>query len=415
MKAMAKSPDDRYQSAEELRADLLRFADGRPVEAEAAAATTAVAAVAAGATTSVAAVAPHTESLIITGQNPAVPRNIPGGANRSQRTRTRQLVALLVTLLVVLAVIAFFLLQSFGVFGNKNVAVPSVVGESAQTAQQTLQNNNLRLGSTTRQTSASVQSGNVISSSPKAGTKLKKNSPVDLVISAGPKVVMVTVPTVVNDQLATAIAKLKAAKLGYTVVDVSSNRPTNTVLKQTPSGGTQTASTTQIVLTVVGTQTSVSVPNVVGDTPAAAGAQLSSSQLTLGTQSNACSSSPTGVVSGQTPAAGANVPPQTPVNLVVSSGSCVTVPNVVGDSESDASSTMTGDNLVPQFTNDTGCNNGTAGPGEVDGQTPAANAQVNPNSTVNMTICTPSGATTTTTGGGGGDTTTTTTTSQGLL
>ncbi len=33
MKAMAKNPDERYGSAEELRADLLRFADGRPVEA----------------------------------------------------------------------------------------------------------------------------------------------------------------------------------------------------------------------------------------------------------------------------------------------------------------------------------------------------------------------------------------------
>ena len=33
MKAMAKDPASRYASAEELRADLLRFADGRPVEA----------------------------------------------------------------------------------------------------------------------------------------------------------------------------------------------------------------------------------------------------------------------------------------------------------------------------------------------------------------------------------------------
>src|ERR1700723_2132512 len=33
MKAMAKSPDDRYATAEEFRADLIRFSDGRPVEA----------------------------------------------------------------------------------------------------------------------------------------------------------------------------------------------------------------------------------------------------------------------------------------------------------------------------------------------------------------------------------------------
>jgi beta-lactam-binding protein with PASTA domain/tRNA A-37 threonylcarbamoyl transferase component Bud32 len=413
MKAMAKSPDDRYSSAEELRADLLRFADGRPVEAEAAAATTAVAAVA-GATTSVAAVAPHTESLITTGQNPAVPRNIPGGVNRSQRTRTRQLIALLVALLVVLAVIAFFLLQSFGVFGGKKVSVPNVVGETAQTAQQTLQNNNLTLGSTTRKTST-VPQGEVISSSPAAGVKVKKNSDVNLVVSEGPMVITVTVPSVVDEQLAAAIVKLDQAKLGYKVVDVSSGRPSGTVLKQTPAAGTMTKSTTEVTLTVVGTQTSVPVPNVVGDTPGAAGAQLSNAQLTLGSQSNTCSSQPTGVVASQTPTAGANVPPQTPVNLVVSSGSCASVPNVVGDSESQASSAMTADNLVPQFTSDTSCNNGTAGPGTVDGQTPAANAQVSPNSTVNMTICTPAGVptTTTTTGDGGG--TTTTTTQQGLL
>ena len=36
MKAMAKSPDQRYATAEDLRADLLRFADGRPVLADAA-------------------------------------------------------------------------------------------------------------------------------------------------------------------------------------------------------------------------------------------------------------------------------------------------------------------------------------------------------------------------------------------
>src|SRR6202453_3799529 len=71
MKAMAKSPGDRYPSAEELRADLLRFADGRPVEAESPSATGVMAVVAAPTTSVVAA--HHTESMVITGQNPVVP------------------------------------------------------------------------------------------------------------------------------------------------------------------------------------------------------------------------------------------------------------------------------------------------------------------------------------------------------
>src|SRR5580692_2247687 len=49
MKAMAKDPASRYASAEEMRADLLRFADGRPVEAGDPSLTSVMGAVAAGA------------------------------------------------------------------------------------------------------------------------------------------------------------------------------------------------------------------------------------------------------------------------------------------------------------------------------------------------------------------------------
>src|ERR1700728_3949460 len=45
MKAMAKPPSDRYATAEEFRADLLRFVDGKPVEASDAGVTTMLAAI----------------------------------------------------------------------------------------------------------------------------------------------------------------------------------------------------------------------------------------------------------------------------------------------------------------------------------------------------------------------------------
>ena len=73
MKAMAKDPDDRYRSAEELRADLLRFAEGRPVEAGDPGVTSMMAAV--GATQAV---------PVSTGRTMAVPDRRPAPARRSR-------------------------------------------------------------------------------------------------------------------------------------------------------------------------------------------------------------------------------------------------------------------------------------------------------------------------------------------
>ena len=141
MKAMAKNPDDRYRSAEELRADLLRFADGRPVEAGDPGVTSMMSAV--GATQAVAAA---------TGRTMAVPAGAgatPAGEELERKKRTRRLIILLVLLLVALGIIAFFLLRS--VLGG-NVTVPNVVGSAAGVATQTLQNDNLTVGTTSFQT-----------------------------------------------------------------------------------------------------------------------------------------------------------------------------------------------------------------------------------------------------------------------
>ena len=116
--------------------------------------------------------------------------------------------------------------------------------------------------------------------------------------------------------------------------------------------------------------------------------------LNVGSQSTACSSQPSGLVSAQSPVSGTNVQPNTSVNLVVSSGSCVSVPGVVGQSQSAATSAITGAGLVANTTFDTSCPGG-AQPGNVDSQTPAASAQVNSGSTVNISVC--QSATTTTT------------------
>jgi eukaryotic-like serine/threonine-protein kinase len=416
MKAMAKSPDDRYPTAEEFRADLLRFSEGRPVEAGDAAAIT-----------TMTPAAPTTQAVMVGGATQAFPMGGGagiggvggtaagaaggmggGGGNRAQeeqQRRTRRVITLLVALLVVLAVIAFFLVQALT--STQHVNVPSVAGQPLQQATQTLQNDNLSVGATSSKTSPSVSKGAVISSDPTAGTKVDKNSQVNLVVSAGPTVVKVNVPSVVGQQFTAATASIISAGLTYKANYVTSTKPPGTVLKQSPVGGASVPSTTVVKLTVVQNQSSTSVPNVVGLSQAAAGSQITTNSLTVGTQTTACSQQVSaGNVAMQTPAAGTQQPLSTPVNLVISSGPCsATVPNVVNESQAAASAAISSTpGLTPSFTQvDCSQNGGTAG--TVQSQTPSAGTVLNPPfpQTVSMTVC--SASTTTTTASG---TTTTT-------
>jgi eukaryotic-like serine/threonine-protein kinase len=382
MKAMAKNPDDRYGSAEELRADLLRFADGRPVEAGDPGTTSMMTAV--GVTQAMPATTGRTMAVPAAGPLP------PSNEDLERKKRTRNLVIVLVLLLVALAVIAFFLLRS--VLGG-NVTVPNVVGSTVSQATQTLQNEHLTVGSSTVKASNTTK-GDVLSTDPKSGASVSKNSAVNLVVSGGPNIPTVAVPNVKGQQLTQAIAALQGANLGYTIKDVTSNQAVGTVLTQDPVGGTKILETRKVQLTVSGTQSSVSVPSVVGQSPANAGGILTQAGLKVGSQSTACASQPNGVVSAQNPGAGASEPPGTPVNLVVSSGNCISVPSVVGQTQSSATTAITGAGLVANATFDTTCPNG-AQPGNVDTQNPAPNAQVNSGSTVTISVC--QSATTTTT------------------
>ena len=398
MKAMAKSPDDRYASAEEFRADLLRFADGRPVEAGDPGITGMMAAVDA------------TLAVSVTGQTQAVPiGGVPAGlsqAEHEREKRTRRLIVVLVTLLVVLAVIAFFLLRSLGVIGGSQINVPNVVGQTAQTATQTLRSDGLQVGSTSSKTSNSTK-GNVISSNPAAGAKVAKNSQVSLVISNGPTVTMVSVPSVVGEQFTQATQKLTAAGLTYKTTYVASNRPAGTVLTQDPNGPQPVRSTTVVKLTVSSNQTSVNVPNVVGITPAAAGSALAGQNLTVGTQTSMCSQQyASGLVASQSPAAGSQLAPSTAVNLVVSSGPCTTtVPGVVGFTQNAASTAMTSAGLTPVFSQ-VDCSQTGGTPGTVQSQDPAGGMTVNTPMSVSMNVCSQPSSTSSTT-------TTTTQTTQG--
>ena len=269
--------------------------------------------------------------------------------------------------------------------------MPDVVNQTQAAATQTLHGDNLDVGTTNTEVSATVQVGVVVATDPKAGTSVKKNSSVTLVVSAGPPV---NVPSVVDQTLAQAEQLLGAAQLSYVPKFWPSNKPVGQVLSQDPAAGQKVKSGTKVTLTVSGNQTSVSVPGVLGLSPSAAGAKLQQANLSVGNQTNGCSGQyPSGQVQSQNPAANATEPPNTAVNIVVSN--CVAVPGVVGQSSGAAQATVSNTGLVATTTTDTTCANG-ATAGQVDGQNPGSTALVAPGSTVTLSVCQPATTTTTT-------------------
>lgn len=393
LKAMAKAPEDRYDTAQALRADLLRFRQGRAVQATPTVATTVpdstrvLGAVPAGANDTVA--------------TPPARRAVP--EERGPNRRTGAYVALLVGLLAVLAVVLFLLAHTLGLFGGSTpptASVPSVLGNSVSQATQALQHDHFKVATSP----PNATSGTVTDENPKAGTTQPSGTLVTLTV--GPN--QVNIPDVTGKAEADASSTLQAAGFKVQVQQQpSSSAQPGIVLKQDPTGMAAQGST--VTLTVAAAPTQVTVPNLSGDTVSQAGAALGRANLTPGgTTSEPSSSIHAGNVIRTSPPAGAAVSPGSSVDLVTSSGSQqVTVPDVTGQSQGQAAATLIADGFrvvkAYQPTSTQSLNN------TVVAESPTGSTTVTAGSTVTITIgqyaaattSTSSSSTTSTTGPGG--------------
>jgi serine/threonine-protein kinase len=145
--------------------------------------------------------------------------------------------------------------------GAERYAVPDVVGRTSSDARKALNDSQLTLGDTPGAFSNTLAKGLVISTNPKAGTKLKKDSLVNLTISKGPK--PIAVPKVTGKQVAQAKSQLAAIGLTATSTEAFSSRVAKgVVISQSPSGGTLPPRG-QVALVVSKGPAPVPVPNVV--------------------------------------------------------------------------------------------------------------------------------------------------------
>jgi serine/threonine-protein kinase len=287
MKALAKNPANRYQSAAEMSDDLGRLASGRRVLA----------------------------TPLLREPAPRVSR--PPAAHQQSRRRARRLLVLsLLGLLAVGAIVGGLLLARDQNSSGSKVAVPPVQGMSLAAAQKLIQQSGLAIGQETAQESTLAR-GIVLSSDPPQGTKLSKNAPVALAYSTGPGPVRIPVD-IIGKKQPDAQKELRDLGLASRVVPVAdSSKEIGTVANTDPRPGLMVDSqaAVSVELDVVNNQTTV--PPVVGLDLSAAQGQFFAADLQVSVVQTP-STAPNGQVLRQDIAGGLGATRGTVVTLTVS-------------------------------------------------------------------------------------------------
>jgi len=379
--ALAKDPNARYQTADEMRADLLRFRRGEEVlggpqtaqvvEMPTAAVASVAAAGAGGAGT--------------TGSTPATPRQAPRGRNKGVVATVAVLIGILILVIGGLLISRF---SSKG--GTAEVEVPSVIGIQEPPATITLQQRGFKVR--VDRLPSTRPKGEVFGQDPQAGTRLNEGETVLLRVSAGEG--SVKIPNVADKLAEDARLDLEAAGFTVTTKEEASDTITaGNAVRTDPAGGRSVPVDTPITLYVSTGKPKVTVPSVVGDTLNDALVKLQGAGLTPQTTRQSSATVPIDSVISSDPAAGSTVPKGSVVKLVISSGPAPTaIPNVVGQTPSAATAALeaAGFNVLVQNTASIDAQSG-----KVVSQSPGAGTAAAAGTTVTIQVGT-GGITTTT-------------------
>jgi beta-lactam-binding protein with PASTA domain len=195
--------------------------------------------------------------------------------------------------------------------------VPDVVGLPVREATAELRDAGFRVEEE-RESSDSVDPGDVISTDPRPGEEAKMGSIVTVTVSSGAEVV--TVPDVLGVSESLARGELERAGFVVNAETEESDAPEGTVIEQDPGGGSRVEEGSQVTIVVSRGPGDVSVPNVVGQSQESASARLAALGLDVRiTTRDTDSESEDGRVLDQSPEAGTDLPPGSEVTIVVGS------------------------------------------------------------------------------------------------
>ncbi|MYT90196.1 Stk1 family PASTA domain-containing Ser/Thr kinase [Streptomyces sp. SID8359] len=311
LKALTKDPDYRYQSADEMRADIEACLDGRPVAAAAG-----LGAAGYGGydgynadqpTTALRATDPNNQQ---TSMLPPVNPDDGGygyddraGRRRQQPQKKSNLSTILLVVAGILVLIGAILIGK-AVFSDSStdnqISVPNLVGSTVKEAEQLAERSEIVLKVGGEEPCEQQEKGKVCSQDPKDGT-MEKNGTVTVMVSSGaPKV---EVPDVLEKSEDGARKALEDKGFSVNVTAVESDKSEGTVIEQKPKGGSEAEDGSEVTITVAKKET-LDLPDMRTRTFAAAEQQLRGIGFTNISRTDVDSEEPKDTVIEQTPQPG---------------------------------------------------------------------------------------------------------------
>ena len=337
MKAIEKDPAQRFANAQEMRQALNDYLAGRPVPGLG---------VHSDRTQVLGAGIPPMDGTAVMpkpiGTNPmgagATTNFRSGKQPQPPQNNNKKKIIIGVVVAAIIAIVVGIAACSLGGSGER-ATVPDVTNMALGEAKTTLEEAGFKIGTETEVFSSTVDAGLVVSTNPPGGQEAVKGSRIDLSISKGTE--QVSVPDLKGQTSEEAMRTLSSYGLNGQEGDstFSDSVKEGCVASQDQPAGSSLNKGDTVVFHLSKGAENVSVPNVVGATVSNAENSLKNAGFKVNTSYRYSSSTPEGRVISQDPSGTA--PKGSTVTIAISNGpEEAQVPNVVGESEADATSTL---------------------------------------------------------------------------
>lgn len=247
---------------------------------------------------------------------------------KKKKSGNRKIKALAIILALICAIpLSLLAMNAINGIGSGRVKVPDVVGMTEEQAYEALSQAGLEYELGTSVSSDKYDDGDVVSTDPSAGTKVKKGSTVVITLaksSSDTKSKKKAVPDVRELTLSDARDTLteQGFKVGTVSYKYDDSAEKGTVISQSPGAGTSANEGSTVSLTVSNgrEEQTVEMPSITGLSESAARSAIAKAGLSVGTVSEEYSDESVGTVISQGVSPGTSVKKGESVSFVISKG-----------------------------------------------------------------------------------------------